>query len=99
MPTILIRAHVKSEHADEVEEAARHVFAALAEAQPSGVRYSSYRIPGEASYIILLEVEEGVENPLLQLAAFRDFQGGLSTWLVEPSIPQPLAVVGEYRGF
>ncbi len=99
MSTVLIRANVKPAHISDVEEAVANVFAQLDAVKPAGVRYLSYRLPQEGSYLILLELQDGTENPLPQIAAFREFQTKLSAWLSEPSAPQPLVPIGEYRAF
>ena len=49
--------------------------------------------------MILLEVEDGTENPLPSVPAFREFQAGLKSWLAEPPVPEQLTVVGSYNLF
>ncbi|GHO85871.1 hypothetical protein KSZ_38770 [Dictyobacter formicarum] len=95
----MIRSKVKAEHVTEVEAAARRVFAALQQAQPDGIRYSSCRLSDGVTYMALLELDEGVENPLPSLPEFREFQENLKNWMAEPPIPEQLTVVGSYRFF
>ncbi|HEY8600162.1 MAG TPA: antibiotic biosynthesis monooxygenase [Thermomicrobiales bacterium] len=99
MSVMMIRAKVQPEHVADLEAAARQLFAALHEAQPQGIRYGSCRLADGATYVILLEIEEGFENPLPTLPEFQAFQAGLRGWLAEPPIPEPLAVIGTYRLF
>ena len=47
----------------------------------------------------LLELEEGMENPLPSIPAFVEFQEKLKSWLVEPPVPEQLTIVGSYRSF
>ena len=97
--TMMIRAQVKNEHVADTEDAAKTMFAALSQAQPQGVRYTSYRLADTGTFIILLELQNEAENPLPGVAAFRAFQGNLKEWLAGPAIPQQLTTVGDYRSF
>jgi hypothetical protein len=99
MSVTMIHAKVKEENAATVDAAVKTMFAALDEAQPQGVRYASYRLPGEASYTILLEIPDGGENPLPGVAAFREFQEQLKTWLAGPPVMEQLTALGSYASF
>jgi hypothetical protein len=92
----MVRAAVRPENAAALEAAAAKVFAALHELQPDGLRYASLRLP-DASYLILLEVEDGAENPLPSIAAFQEFQAGLGGWLSGAPVIESASVVGSYR--
>jgi hypothetical protein len=99
MSVVMIRARVKDESVAEVESAAKAMFAAIDEAQPQGIRYASTKLPDGVTFVILLAVEDGIENPLPAVPAFREFQQNLPGWLVEPATPEPLTVVGSYNLF
>jgi hypothetical protein len=99
MTVTMISARVRPERTEALERSAAAMFAAIEAAQPAGVRYSSYRVSGSATYVILLELQEGAGNPLIEIAAVRDFQDALRAWLVEVPVPEQLSVVGEYRAF
>lgn len=100
MTVMTIRANVQREQAGVVESTAKAMFAAINQAQPQGVRYTSYRVGDGATYLVLLELQDGVvENPLPGIGAFRSFQENLKGWLTEPPVPDQLMVVGEYRAF
>jgi hypothetical protein len=99
MTVLMFRASVKDEKVAEVDAAAQAMFSAIDEAQPQGVRYASSKLPDGTTYVILLAVEDGVENPLPTVPAFRRFQEGLRDWVTEPAKPEPLTVVGSYRLF
>jgi len=92
----IMRAGVKPGHAADVEAAAVKVFAALHELQPDGLRYASLRVADD-SYLILLEVADGTENPLPTIPAFQEFQAGLPGWLSGPPVIETASVVGGYR--
>jgi quinol monooxygenase YgiN len=96
MTVQIVRATTKPGHAADLEAAAAKVFAALGELQPGGLRYASLRV-AEDSYLILLEVEDGAENPLPSMAAFQEFQAGLRGWLSGAPVIESASVVGSYR--
>ena len=62
--SMLIRSTVKPECVAEVEAGVRKMFAAIEQAQPKGVRYSSSRLPDGVTFLAQLELQDGVENPL-----------------------------------
>lgn len=99
MPILMIRSKIKAEHVAEADTAARKVFAALEKAQPGGIHYGSCRLADGVTYVIMLALDEGVENPLPALAEFREFQEGIKSWLAEPPATDQLTVVGSYRLF
>lgn len=98
MPIMFLRTKVKPESADAAEAAVRDLFAALAEAEPEGVRYTSYKSADGVTYVVLLEIADGVENPLPQVPAFQEFQKNLGGWLAEPPVPDQLTLAGHYEG-
>jgi hypothetical protein len=72
---------------------------AVQEAQPEGIRDASCRLPDGVTYVALLQIDDGVENPLAALTEFREFQEGLKGWLAENPSPEQMTVVGSYRFF
>ena len=99
MTVLMVRSKVKAESAGEVEAAVKAMFAAIEAARPQGVRYASCRLPDGVTYIALLQLEEGVENPLPSVPAFREFQENVKQWLAEPPTPEQLTIIGSYRLF
>jgi hypothetical protein len=99
MSVLMVTAKVKEESVDELETAAKRMFAAIDEQQPSNIRYASGRLADGVTFVALLEVSEGTDNPLRGLPEFREFQEGLRDWVVEPPSAGPVTVVGSYRIF
>ncbi len=99
MKVVMVRSKMKAEHVAEVEAAGERLFAALELAQPQGFRYTTCRLPDGVSYVSLLAIDDGVDNPLLALPEARAFQEGLKNWLAEPVISEQLTVFGSYRVF
>jgi hypothetical protein len=99
MNVMMIRANVKPEHVGDIESALKTMFAALEVHQPKGVKYASSRASNGVSFILLLALENPAENPLGAIPEFKVFQESLKAWLAEPSIPEPLTVIGTYNLF
>jgi hypothetical protein len=97
MSAMMLRTKVRPEVAAEAEAAVRKMFAGLAEAGPQGVRYTSYRLADGETYVVVLEIAEGIENPLPGVPAFVEFQERLKGYLTEPPVREQLTVVGDYR--
>jgi hypothetical protein len=96
---LIVRAKVKPECVADVEAGVKKMFAAIAQAQPQGVRYSSSRLPDGVTFLAQLELEDGEENPLPMVPAFTEFQENLKQWIAEPPIPEHLTVIESYRSF
>ncbi len=100
MTTVMMRAHATVEHADEIETAAVRMFAAIEKEGPEGIRYSAYRVGDTETFVILLELRDGIDNPLPGIAAVRVFQEELlGGWLVDRPMMEHLTLVGEYRSY
>jgi hypothetical protein len=99
MNTMMLHATVKPECVTDVESAVQEMFAAIDAAAPDGVRYASCRSSDGVSFVALLALDEGIENPLPAIAEFRDFQANLGQWLAAPPVPDQMTVVGSYRLF
>lgn len=63
MDVLMVRSKVKAESVAEVEAAITKVFSAIERAQPAGVRYASSRLEDGVTFVALLELEGGVDNP------------------------------------
>lgn len=99
MNVMMLRAKVKEESVADVESAVTTMFSAIREAEPAGVRYASCRVADGATFVVLLQLEDGTENPLPAIPAFREFQESLRHWIAEPPVSEQLSVVGSYDLF
>ncbi len=99
MNVMLLRADVKPESVADVEAAVTKMFAAIEQGRPEGVRYASCRLAGTSSFVILLQLVDGTENPLSAVPEFKEFQANLPNWLAKPPVPEQLTVVGSYNLF
>jgi hypothetical protein len=99
MNILMVRSKVKATHVTEVEAGIKRLFAALQQAQPEGIRYASCRLADGVTYVALLEIDEGVDNPLPTMPEFQAFQETLKTSMTEPPTGEQLTVSGSYRLF
>jgi hypothetical protein len=96
---LMVQSKVRADAVAEVDAAVERLFAAIDSAQLDGVRYASLKASDGVTYVALLEVEEGVDNPLPALPEFQEFQESLKGWVDGPPQPDQLSVVGSYRLF
>ena len=99
MSTVVVQYRPRPEEGDHNQELVEDVFAELAEKDPGGVRYATFRL-ADGTFVHIADVE-GDDNPLGQIDAFAVFQTGIVERCEErkgPN-PQPATVVGSYRFF
>ena len=99
MSVLMAQAKIKAESVADVQAATKKTFAAINAAQPEGIRYASVLLPDGESFVALLQVDDGVENPIPGFPEFRELQERVEGSRVEPASVQPLAVIGSYRLF
>ena len=99
MSVQMAEAKIKAEGVTDVQAAATKMFAAINAARPEGIRYAWCLLPDGETFVALVQVDDGVENPIPGLPEFRELQEGLKGWLAEPPNAQPLTVIGSYRLF
>ena len=99
MSVLTVRATLKEEHVAEAEAAVKRMFAAIERERLEGIRYASVKLQDGVTFLALLEVEDGVENPLPGLPEAREFYDRLPGWYAEPPEVGPGTLVGSYRLF
>ena len=100
MPVLMLQYTAAEDGAAEIAEAVTATFAEVAARRPDGVRYAYLRRPGTGEFVALLELDDGVQNPLPGIEAARRLQATVARWAVGPApAPRPLEVLGSYRLF
>ena len=99
MSVHMAEGKIRAESVTDVQAAAQKMFAAINAAQPEGIRYAWCVLPDGETFVALVQVDDGVENPIPGLPEFREIQEGVEDWLAEPPNTQPLTVIGSYRLF
>jgi hypothetical protein len=98
MRRIVVRYKVKPEAAAENERLVKAVFEQLAREKPAGLRYATFKLADGVSFMHVAEVA-AEQNPLLALAAFKEFSGSVGQRCVEPPVTTELSLVGAYGAF
>jgi hypothetical protein len=75
------------------------VISAIEREQLQGIRYASCRFPNGVTYLNLLQLEDGIQNPLPALPEGNEFGEKLKSWLAEPATWEWLTILGSYRLF
>lgn len=99
MGLMMVRARVEADSVDEIEAAGSKVFSALYRERVQGIRYATCRLPDGVTYLNLLQLDDGIRNPLPALPEGKEFQANLNRWLAEPATSESLTVIGSYRLF
>jgi hypothetical protein len=94
--TKVVRYRTKPESADENERLIRDVFAELADDQPGGLRYASFRLDDGVSFVHVAVIE-GAANPLQSSKAFARFQSDIGQRVEEGPTAADATIVGSYR--
>jgi hypothetical protein len=99
MSVQMAQAKIKAESVGDVREATKKMFAAINAAQPEGIRYASLLLPDGDTFVAVVQVDEGVENPIPGFPEFRELQETVEGSRAEPTSVQSLSVIGSYRLF
>ena len=100
MTVLMVRYEVDEEHVADVEAAIAATMAAIEHERPAGMRYALGKLPDGVTFVGVLALDDGVDNPLPGIPAARRLQQDLARWVVGPRpVPEPLDVVGAYRLF
>lgn len=98
MKQVMVRYKVKPERAQENEELVRAVYDELQRTAPAGLRYATFQLEDGVSFVHIAQTEDG-QNPLTEVAAFREFQKEVGERCEEPPVVAELREIGSYRFF
>jgi hypothetical protein len=100
MTVLMVRFTVKGDAVAAVEAAIHRLFSSIDAEQPKGLRYAFGKLPDGVTFVGVVQLEDGANNPLLGITAATEFRENLKDWVVgEPPAPEPLEVVGSYGLF
>jgi hypothetical protein len=99
MSVLMVQSKIKPEGVADVQAAVENVIVALDAAQPDGIRHASLLQPDGETFVALLEVDDGVENPLQGLPAYQELLEIVEGVRAEPPIVEHWTVGGSYRLF
>ncbi|MFC7546133.1 hypothetical protein [Plantactinospora sp. GCM10030261] len=90
----IVRFSTDAERIPEVEDAIGKLFAAVAEAAPTGVEYTAARVGDGAEFLLTLRLAGA--NPLLGIREAVEFRARVAEWAGTPVPPQPVTVLARY---
>ena len=99
MSVTMVRQKVKDGSVEEAEAAVRDMFATLDRVRPEGVRYASTLVVDSATFVILFELADGIEDPRPAIPEYVRFLEQLKGWVDGPPVIERLDVVGSYNLF
>jgi hypothetical protein len=97
MSMLTARFKLKKESVADFEVTRDKILSELAQDQPKGIRYTWCKLSDGVTFLGLLELDEGVKNPLPDIPAGKEFLENIKNWVVEPPIREELSVVGSYE--
>jgi hypothetical protein len=92
----MVRYKIKPDDVAENERLVRDVYAELAERQPDGFHYGTFKLDDGVSFVHLA-THEVDDNPLVTVDAFTRFQQNLRKRCDEPPVVVELEEVGSFR--
>lgn len=97
MRHVLVRYKVKPGEGPRNEELVRRVYEELHEKAPAGLSYATFALEDGVSFVHLAEVAaDDDRNPLMEIAAFRDFTANIADRCDEPPAPVSMREIGAY---
>jgi hypothetical protein len=100
MKRTMIRYKVKANQADENASYVRKVFEQLQTEQPAGLRYATFKLEDGVSFVHIVSVETADgSNPLMNVAAFKNFTAQVRDRCEEAPVAMDVEVVGAYGWF
>ena len=98
MKRILVRYRVNPDRADENQGLIEKVFEQLKTDQPSGLRYASFRLEDDMTFVHIASIETADgSNPLAGLDAFQVFTQNIKERCDEPPVVMEMTEIGSYR--
>jgi hypothetical protein len=99
MKGVLVRYRVKPDRSSENERLVRAVYEELAEKQPDGFRYITFRADDGVSFFHLALVADGASSPLPEVTAFQAFTEKIRERCDEPPASVEVSRIGSYGLF
>lgn len=96
----MVSYKLKPDRVAENEGLVVAVFDALRQSRPAGLRYATFRLGDDVSFIhIVSHEEEDGSNALTALPAFKAFAAGIKERCEEPPVRVELTEIGSYGFF
>jgi hypothetical protein len=92
----VVRYTVKPGLEEQNADLVRAVYRELAEAQPAGFEYATYRLEDGRTFVHVAAHDDDFEFPLRDLASFREFRAGLDGRCEQGPVVSPAEKLGGY---
>ena len=100
MGEVVVRYKVKPERVEENQRLIERVYAELAERDPGGLRYATFRLEDGVTFLHVASVDaDDGSNPLRAISAFADFTRDIAERCDEPPVAQDAQLLGSYGFF
>lgn len=99
MSVQMASAKIKPESVSDVQAATEKMSAAINQARPDGIRYASLLLADGETFVAVVQVDDGAENPIPGFPEFRELQELVEGSRSAPPKLQPLTLLGSYRLF
>ena len=93
---IMFRCTLKPESVAENLASLREVYAELESGRPPGLRYATFQLDDEVTFVAFADLPDG-PGVLRDLAAFQRYRSALDERCVEPPVMTTLHEIGSYR--
>ena len=98
MRRVMVRYKVKPERVAENEELVRAVYEELASTQPEGLKYATYRLDDNVTFVHIASSDTvDRRSPLTNVEAFKRFQKDIEDRVEEGPVVTEVSQVGSYR--
>lgn len=99
MSKVIVRYKVKPGLGEENTTLVKAVFAELKKSKPDGVRYAAVVGEDGVTFFHIVSFDDGVDNPLPKLDAFKAFQKGLADRCDEKPVVAQVTEVDSFNFF
>lgn len=96
MASTMVRYKVRPDRSAENVALVEAVYAELAQGQPDGLRYATFRLPDGVSFMHLVIETDQPGRILGQLTSFQAFQKDIEGRCEEPPVATEITLVGSY---
>ena len=96
MKRTIVRYTVKPDQEEINTDLVRAVYGELAELEPEGLSYATYRLDDSRTFIHIAELDGEGENPLLATPAFREFVAAVRDRCEWGPVAEAAELVGRY---
>lgn len=96
MSVQIVRFRTDPGEVHEVTQQIEHLFAAVREAAPPGMRYTALQEGDEPLFTLILELSDVADNPLPEIPQAVVFRRGVAAWAGGPVASRLCNVLGRY---